>query len=649
MLADMEGDRVTPAAGPILSFRPGPPPAPVGGVRIVVLDTSWTPGPGDGDHGVVGLRDSAARVLADWDLIADTAARLDAWAAASGVVAALTIEGSSFWFNARVRHWAWFQERVLWLALVDDQVRAASPSAIECEPGCDEALVAVAALIAAREGIPCVDLASPQVVTASPIVVGSGRPSPATNPRSRTLQRLVRRLWSASPPTERARRRGIIEDRLEALAAEPGRLLVVLEHARQRVETSAGTRFMNAYLGPMVDRLRGTRLDPIEVDIRARLDDDATWGRLMAVGSERLLPADVTWTATTNDDPAAPGARADVVADAIATCGVPVVVLGVDLGPSLASQVADLARVSYAGHIRSVSRLRSLIGRLQPAAILLADEYQRHDWLTAARLEGVPTVAVQHGMIYRWHNGYMHRDRPDQLRLASRTYVFGEWERRLLTETSIYHEDEVRVSGSPRLDLVPHGVPDRDGVRAELGVAPGDRLVVISGTWGPIYRRFHYPIALAKLLDRPLPRVHLVVKLHPGELDEGPYRAVVEGVAAARGFEPPPITIVQSVDLYRLLRAADAHVGVHSTVLTEAAVTGTLNLLADTLAASDLLGYVEAGVAIPVRDGGDLLAALDAGPSGAATPEARQAFLDDHFRPGSASERIAADLLAWPA
>ena len=105
------------------------------------------------------------------------------------------------------------------------------------------------------------------------------------------------------------------------------------------------------------------------------------------------------------------------------------------------------------------------------------------------------------------------------------------------------------------------------------------------------------------------------------------------------------MTFVQAVDLYRLLRAADAHIGLQSTVLTEAVVTGTPNLLAATSSASDLLGYVEAGVAVPVRTGADLLAALDAG--SAATPEARQAFIDAHFEPGSASERIADDLLVW--
>ena len=149
-------------------------------------------------------------------------------------------------------------------------------------------------------------------------------------------------------------------------------------------------------------------------------------------------------------------------------------------------------------------------------------------------------------------------------------------------------------------------------LRRELGVADDEQMVVISGTWGGLYRRFHYPIALAALVDRPLPGVHLVVKLHPGEPDEGPYRAIIERAAAARGVAPPRVTTVQSVDLYRLLAAADAHLGIHSTVLTEAVVTRTPNLLADGVAGADLLGYLAARVAVPVRDGGDLLAALAA-------------------------------------
>jgi hypothetical protein len=171
-------------------------------------------------------------------------------------------------------------------------------------------------------------------------------------------------------------------------------------------------------------------------------------------------------------------------------------------------------------------------------------------------------------------------------------------------------------------------------------------MVVVSGTWGGLARRFHYPIALACLVDRPLPAVHLVVKLHPGEPDEGPYRRIVEGAAAARGFAPPRMTVVQAIDLYRLLAAADAHLGIQSTVLTEAVFTRTPNLLADVLSGGDLLGYVAAGVATPVRNGADLLAALDGAAAGQ-TEEAARAFTELHFEPGSAGVRIATDLLEW--
>ena len=236
---------------------------------------------------------------------------------------------------------------------------------------------------------------------------------------------------------------------------------------------------------------------------------------------------------------------------------------------------------------------------------------------------------------------------PDNLHLVDRTYVFGRWEHDRLVGDSVYREDEVVVAGSPRLEMYAPSASDRADVRRELGIAEKDRLVVLSGTWGTIYRRFHYPVVLARLFDRPLPNVHLVVKLHPAEADEGPYRAVIEAAAAAGGFAPPPITVVRQVDLYRLLAAADAHLGVHSTVLTEAVFVGTPNLLASGICGGDLLDYVSSGVALPVRDGAELLAALDAAAAGAITDEARAAFIAHHYEPGPAAERIAQDLLEW--
>lgn len=616
----------------------------------VVTDATWT-GSAD-DEGVVSVREVAERVLRGRDLIEDSVRLFDGWIEAAGVVDAMTCDGTSFWYHFRLHHWKWVETQVLWTWIADDLVVAARPARISCGPGLDPDLVAALRRIASRDGIALDAPAPPETATAAPDVVepartsAPGAPTPGRSLAARALGRLRRVMTGPPPQSEAKARRAALAERLERLGGEPGRLLVLLAHARQRVDTAAGPRLLNVYLGPIVERLRGGRLEPIEVDISLRLADDDAWSRLNEPGAERLLPAEAISIAAQPREPDDLDAAAEAAAVTIEDRAVPLVVCGVDLGPELTARVAAEARRALVGQYRGARNVRKLLQRLRPAGILLADEYHRQTWLAAARVEGIPAVAVQHGLIYRWHNGYIHPRRPASLPMAARTYVFGRWERDLLLTSSVYREDEVRVGGSPRLDLVRDTPVDRDGLRRELGVAEGDRLVVVSGTWGTVYRQVLYPIALGRLFDRPIPRLHVVVKLHPGEQDEGPYRAVIEGVAAARGFAPPPVSVVQQVDLYRLLAGADAHLGIHSTVLTEAVWTRTPNLIATGLAGADLLGYVDAGVAHPVRDAAELEDALDRG-LGRATEEQRRAFLDGHFEPGDASGRIAEELLEW--
>ena len=151
-------------------------------------------------------------------------------------------------------------------------------------------------------------------------------------------------------------------------------------------------------------------------------------------------------------------------ADRILAGAAPLEVSGVDLGPDLARIVAERARLArVAASSTSTGSARCCGGRTREG-ILLADEYHRQDWLAAAAAEGVPVAAVQHGVIAPLHTGYVHRTRPPELRLPGRTYVFGTWERDVLTRTSVYRPEEVVVGGSPRLDLV--GPATRSGVRA---------------------------------------------------------------------------------------------------------------------------------------------------------------------------------------
>ncbi len=213
--------------------------------------------------------------------------------------------------------------------------------------------------------------------------------------------------------------------------------------------------------------------------------------------------------------------------------------------------------------------------------MLLTHEGIRAPWLVAARAAQVPVLAVQHGILYPSHPGYCH-PRDETLVLPDRTLVAGEYELDVLLGCGAYLPGEVVVTGATAATPARpvDAEADRAAVRAELGVASGDRLLVVSTAHVPLFRRYHYPHVFQRTLGGPLPGVHVVFKQHPGETDEGPYRRLLEGMARAGGYAAPPISVVREIDLYRLLRAADAHLGYQSTVLTDAVVAGTPNLIA---------------------------------------------------------------------
>ena len=617
---------------------------PAGEDRVVVLDTSWTPLSGDSRETV---RDAAGVVLSSRDLYDEALTLLDDWAERSGIVDLLVVDGTSFWFHRRLSHWWWLQERLLWLGILEVLFETEHPDRIVLGPDADAALAEVVGLVAAREGLTSEPL--PRAAQPQPPVDRLRAATGGTKRRPRgSSGGLLARLRQRWLPEPHERRMRILSKRLGRLSAGPPALLVLLEHARQQVRLPGGaTRLMNPYLDPILDELSSAGFAHAEMEIVGSIDDEELWKRLSPRSASRVLAADVLSRFDRPGEHRGYVERAEAIATSIEAIDAPLVVRGVDLGPLLISRLAEYARSHLRGRIRNVVRIRRFLSQMKPTGILLADEYNRTDWLGAARAEHVPTFAVQHGGIQRRHPGYIHRSRPGALTLPDRTFLFGEWERRLLLEASVYTADEVRVSGSPRLDLVrDEATAQRDVVRGELGIDPGRQMLVLSTTWGQLARRFHFMVTLARLFDRPMPGVHLVIKLHPGEPDDGVYRRLIQGIAAAGGFDPVPMTVVHRVDLYRLLAAADAHLGVFSTVITEAVFAGTPNLLAACVRPSDLLGYVDAGVAVPVRDGAELAEALstDAGRTESA---AREAFVRDHFEPGNASRRIRDDLLHW--
>jgi hypothetical protein len=99
------------------------------------------------------------------------------------------------------------------------------------------------------------------------------------------------------------------------------------------------------------------------------------------------------------------------------------------------------------------------------------------------------------------------------------------------------------------------------------------------------------------------------------------------------------MSVIRDIDVYRLLRASDAHLGQYSTVLTDAVLTTTPNMIAVGQAWADIIGYVDAGVAVPVASVDDVRAFM--GDPRPPSPEARERFLAAHSLGGDAVGRIS--------
>jgi len=272
---------------------------------------------------------------------------------------------------------------------------------------------------------------------------------------------------------------------------------------------------------------------------------------------------------------------------------------------------ADLAEADLAATvllqipwaIRSYEEMAAALAAVRPAVACLYAESS--GWgraaLAACRAAGVPTVAVQHGIVYGNYYSYVHDADEAECPRPDRTAVFGEEARRLLVEMGRYRPESLVVTGSPKLDALEESARgwDAPALRASLGVGADERLLVVASRFRGI-RRTHQAIgsALPDLL-RAVDALGAVclIKPHPAEAPED-YARVLRETGAQRTRVLPT-----STDLLRLLYAADALVTVESLSAVEALVLDRPVVVLN--APTNLRAMVEAGVALGVPAGED--------------------------------------------
>jgi hypothetical protein len=657
------------------------PPRP--GTDVLVLDASFIPQPG-GRTDLIALRPALERVLDRVDLFQRSVDVLDRWAEAVDAPARFRIGDMTWWFRVRLTARWPIHEIALWHEVLTDLGIRGRYSSIEL-PASRPNVVAAARLVggtdaADRPAVLVVGSSAGGGTTRSGAADG-GVPGPGSAPPVRTIGSLrdaaiggmvrgrglasrglvrtrrallaVRGVVTGSPPPPTRRERRILEldrrvdvlaRRIEALRSEPGAVLVVATAGFfQLIGSERGQRFADPHLAPIDDRLVARGIPVVTLGLQLDHRHDADWR--MIESQPTLVPQSIIahhWGHPDDEPVALPEldsflAEDDTVVD----------VGGTDFGPVVRSTLAAEYGGDYlASQARTALRAERLVADLRPRAMVLDHEGGRTAYIAGAHRNGVPVVAVQHGIIVEGNAEYCHPlhellVRPDV------TCVYGDFEREMLTGRCGFAPASVVVTGSSRagpiLAFTPAGPDERAVVRRELGVRDPDRMLVVSLAHNPVAGDLHTMNMVIRTLGGPLPGIHVVLKLHPQERSESRYAQALADLASAGGYDPPRTTVIRDIDLYRLLRAADAHLGQYSTILTDAVVAGIPNMVAVGYAWSDLLGYAAAGVADPVRTVDDVRAFMrDPRPP---DPAARAAFLDAHFLPGDASDRIVDVLL----
>ncbi len=457
----------------VASAADAPPPVP-GGLSVV-LDPAWTPGPADRSD-VVSIRPWFAAALEPHNLYNDSLHLLDRWAETAGIADRLVVEGVTYWFRVREPLWHWLHERLMWRYALE-AIEGDGAFELVAAPADEAALIDVVRAL----GRPIEVTGGPE----SEPPAGSAQPMTSTAPSTAPLRAVVRGVTRRLRPKtesaatiERHRREAILDERLARLAALPSPRIVVLTlpGSYQRIGAGADGDRRDPNLGSVIPKLREAGFEPIVIGIGMSRKVDADWAAVE--DDDRLLPGYVLpsrW-GRPEDDQRAAAATSSILAALAAMPTVPLELDGLDIGPTFAAELRTLLGRLIDSEVHQLARVERLIKELAPAALLMSQEGHRTPWLMAAARAGVPVFALQHGVLYPTHPGYPdHRD--PRLVLPSRTFVFGDYERRVL-EALAYRPGEVIVSGSPRLDL-----------DATIGRTTDDDALAAAAPSGPIARR----------------------------------------------------------------------------------------------------------------------------------------------------------------
>ena len=275
---------------------------------------------------------------------------------------------------------------------------------------------------------------------------------------------------------------------------------------------------------------------------------------------------------------------------------------GVSLGPEALACFRDMFYRQLPWAIRAYHEVRSVLETEKPNVLVLYAESSGlgRAAVTATKEFGIPSFAIQHGIMYPQYYSHEHRRfellGEDAVPIPTKTAVYGSLAKDLLVTRGSYPEDRIVITGSPKFDALVRAAEgfDRKKTRTALQVPEGARMLVLATRFTAVGAVFS---DLVEAVER-LENVWLFVKPHQAE-SPSPYEAILARVGA-----PQTRMLSSDKNLLELLFASDGLITVDSFASSEALVLGRPVLVVNL--PNNLSALVERGVALGASSGASL-------------------------------------------
>jgi hypothetical protein len=291
-----------------------------------------------------------------------------------------------------------------------------------------------------------------------------------------------------------------------------------------------------------------------------------------------------------------------------------------------------------------------------PNTLLLVDEYLLYgrSLLFAAAEEKVPSLAIQHGVIFKFHPGYIYdQDEISQdgnpffpySPLPTKTALYGQFYERILIEHSAYPKSRLVVTGQPRYDVLRHAneIYDKREFCQRYNLDSKTRIVLIVTQPFPVKKaRTEFVIPTSQALDQ-IPNLQIVVKPHPSESSDFYKELLTKQGIAATVLSPKSDTV-------EAIFACDLFIAVNSTTIIEALILNKPVVVINLSNFPEVLPWVSDGAVVEVTNPNDLRAifrrVLDDEKFLQAHSDGRKRFLEGQIYKddGRATERVIAVL-----